>query len=328
MKKFISLLIFMLVALTAGTSFAFDVPQHNGFVNDYANKLTADQLSSLNAKVQSVNTKTANEIGVMIIPSLNGESIDDVAHQTFNKWGVGKANLDNGVLLVIAVNDRKMRIETGKGVEGDLTDLQTQDIQSHMKSYLRKNDFYGAVNLAVSEIGSSIESRRQQHASATAHPAAGCQVSSATGYGLGIVAVVVLAFVFVVRYARRLARKEMEEAQRKSQAEAAKYLASLSRHIEAVKSEKASVKPVKKETLNFSPVYEKHAPSQKVAKAKPVSKPKEDLTSTKPSVYSPPAISTYTPPPPDPTPSYDWSSSSTPDFGGGFSGGGGSSSDW
>jgi len=210
MKNYISILVLAIVSLFAGTTLAYNVPAYNGFVNDYAGKLSPKQLGSLNATVRRVNAQTANEIGVLIIPGLDGEDISDVAHKTFNTWKVGKAGLDNGVLLVIAVKDRKMRIETGKGVGGDLTDLQTQDIQDHMKPYLRKDDFYGAVNLAVSEIGSSIETRRKQKdgglAVSDGPKNVSCQASplglSDAGLGFTLLAVFGVILLFAVRYFR------------------------------------------------------------------------------------------------------------------------------
>src|SRR5262249_40339264 len=67
-------------------------------------------------------------IVVFVIPSLEGESIDDVAYRAFNTWGVGDKKRDDGVLIVLATGDRKVRIEVGKGLGGSLTDLQANDI--------------------------------------------------------------------------------------------------------------------------------------------------------------------------------------------------------
>ncbi|MBL7910663.1 MAG: TPM domain-containing protein [Bacteroidia bacterium] len=73
--------------------------------------------------------KTSNTFMVFTIPNLNGQTIEEYAHQTFNRLKLGKANKNNGVLLLVAVNERRMRIEVGYGLEGVLPDLLTQRIQ-------------------------------------------------------------------------------------------------------------------------------------------------------------------------------------------------------
>ena len=81
--------------------------------------------------------------GVAFVPgSLEGESIEDVAHETFNAWGVGRKPLDNGVLLVVAPKERRVRIETGKGVGDKITDLQSSDIIEHTVSPLVREGRY------------------------------------------------------------------------------------------------------------------------------------------------------------------------------------------
>lgn len=277
MKSFVSLVMLVMITMISNLAFAFNVPIHNGFVNDYAGKLTANQVRSLNEKVQSVNAKTANEIGVLIIKSLEGESIEDVTFQTFNTWKVGKSGLDNGVLLVISVADRKMRIETGKGVGGDLTDVQSHDIQDHMKPYLRNNNFYGAINLAVNEIDSAIESRKAAKSNAsTPVPAAsspavtsssshqnsgGCQTSTvgASDVGVGFLLTALFA-MSVYFFARRHNRKVMKAAKERADKEAAEYLRRQALSKTAVSAPKKA--PVvahpnveRKETLRYSPVF-------------------------------------------------------------------------
>ena len=352
MKNYISILVLAIVSLFAGTTLAYNVPAYNGFVNDYAGKLSPKQLGSLNATVQRVNAQTANEIGVLIIPGLDGEDISDVAHKTFNTWKVGKAGLDNGVLLVIAVKDRKMRIETGKGVGGDLTDLQTQDIQDHMKPYLRKDDFYGAVNLAVSEIGSSIETRRKQKdgglAVSDGPKNVSCQASplglSDAGLGFTLLAVFGVILLFAVRYFRGKTRREEEALKAASYLETVKYLtARTEKLLRVAKVTNDALAPVvspPKETLSYS--YAKHYPSTPTkAKTKVSPRPVKSnagIIAPKKAAVKPSQSHSYT----GSSSSYSGSSSSYSggsdssssssdsggSFGGGDSGGGGSSSDW
>lgn len=164
MKKIYILLSLIFTLLFVGNAWAFTVPTPTGYLNDQANKLSVSDKISLERKLRKIEENSSNEVSILILKSLEGEAIEDVSYQVFNTWGLGKKGLDNGVLLVISVNDRKMRIETGKGAGSDLTDLQTQDIQRDMKPFLRKNDFAGACNLATDKIAAALESRKGQKA--------------------------------------------------------------------------------------------------------------------------------------------------------------------
>lgn len=160
MRNKVAVMIGMLVMFIASISFGYDPPKPSGYVVDVASKLSAQQLYNLNSKLSELNKSTKNEFAALIIPSLNGNSIEDVAQDTFKSWGIGKAGLDNGVLVVIAVAERKSRIQTGKGVEGDLTDLQCNDIlRNTLAPYLKKGDFYGGLNATFNSISSAVKSR-------------------------------------------------------------------------------------------------------------------------------------------------------------------------
>src|ERR1700679_3844186 len=113
-----------LVAL-AFPAFAFTPPALHGHVVDTAGALTAEEVAALDAKLDAVRQRSGFAVVAFVVGSLEGEPIDDVAYTTFNTWRVGEKGLDNGVLLVVAPNERKTRIETGKGVGGAPTDLQS-----------------------------------------------------------------------------------------------------------------------------------------------------------------------------------------------------------
>lgn len=166
MKKYMLLLAITIAAIVVSfNSFAFTPPTPTGYVTDLAGKLSDSQLKQLNSKLEDLNKSTKNEFAGLIIPSLNGESIEDVANSTFKSWKIGKAGIDNGVLVVIAIAERKSRIETGKGVEGDLTDLQANDIlKNTLAPYLKRGDFYGGLNATFDSLSSTIESRHSTKA--------------------------------------------------------------------------------------------------------------------------------------------------------------------
>ncbi len=162
MKKFLTICIVFMISLFAINVMAFTPPQPVGFITDSSGQLSKRELWSLNDKLKKINETTSNEIAVLVVPSIGDSNIEDATHDTFKAWRVGKAGLDNGVLLMVALKEHKMRIETGKGVEGDLPDLKANDILNNMKPYLRSNNLNGAINLAADQIGAQLESRKGQ----------------------------------------------------------------------------------------------------------------------------------------------------------------------
>ena len=81
MKNIIFLCVVLFTLFLTGIAFCFNVPSHNGFVNDTSGKLSTKQIKNLNKKVQSINEKTSNEIGVLLVSSLDGASVEDAAYQ-------------------------------------------------------------------------------------------------------------------------------------------------------------------------------------------------------------------------------------------------------
>lgn len=84
-----------------------------GYVNDYAGLLSSGQKSALNDQLTAFEKETSNEISVVTIASLEGDTIENYAEKLFQEWGIGKADKDNGVLLLVARDDREVRIEVG-----------------------------------------------------------------------------------------------------------------------------------------------------------------------------------------------------------------------
>ena len=132
---------------------AYVPPPIRGHVNDLAGKLTAADVAALDAKLSAVRKQTGHEIVVFLPHTLGGETVEDVAYGTFNTWKVGQKGADDGVLLVIAPAERKVRIETGKGVGGVLTDLQASDIiRKDIAPSLKQERFREAVERGTDAI--------------------------------------------------------------------------------------------------------------------------------------------------------------------------------
>ncbi len=128
----IALAVALIAALPAdaGASGSADVPLPplSSHVMDLAHALTSDAVIEIDARLESYREQTGYAIVAVVVGPLGGEPIEDFAYRAFNTWGIGAAKRDDGVLLVLAPSDRQVRIETGKGVGGPLTDLQANDI--------------------------------------------------------------------------------------------------------------------------------------------------------------------------------------------------------
>lgn len=124
----------------------------SGYVNDFAQVLTSDAEAALNAELTAFNASTSNEISVATVPDMGGDYIENYAVKLFAEWGIGKAQRDNGVLLLLAIQEREIRIEVGYGLEGALPDSVAQRIIDGMGPQLRAGDYDGAVAGAVRDL--------------------------------------------------------------------------------------------------------------------------------------------------------------------------------
>jgi len=152
-------------------AFADGLPALTGRVVDNANIIDPAAEAALVEKLADFEKKSSDQIVVATIPSLNGESIEPYANRLFRAWGLGQAGEDNGILLLVAQNDRKMRIEVGYGLEGTLTDLHSKlIIENTMVPAFRAGDFAGGITRAVDDIvmvlegnGAELEARARRN---------------------------------------------------------------------------------------------------------------------------------------------------------------------
>src|SRR5688572_9154570 len=129
-------------------------PLANKRVHDEAQVLSSHTVEQLEIQLKQYEDSTSNQIAILIINSLEGDVIEEysirVAH---NEWKLGQSKNDNGVLLLIATDDRKMRIEVGYGLEGVLTDvLCNRIIRNEMAPNFRRGDYDAGVLLAINAI--------------------------------------------------------------------------------------------------------------------------------------------------------------------------------
>ncbi len=116
-QRILTALLFIIIPLSA---VAF--PKPTGFVNDFAGVIDAGTKAKLEALLASFERQSGAEVAVATLPSLEGLPIEEVAVDLFAEWGIGKQGKDDGVLFLVAPNDRQMRIEVGYGLEGAIND--------------------------------------------------------------------------------------------------------------------------------------------------------------------------------------------------------------
>jgi len=133
-----------------------------GMVSDYAGVLSQSDGTSLESAIRSYEQQTGNEIGVAVIDSLKGGDIDDFANKLFAKWGVGKKDKDNGVLLLVSIQDRAARIEVGYELEPKLTDaLAGRILREQMFPSFKQGRYGEGIALAVGGIISIAKGEQQ-----------------------------------------------------------------------------------------------------------------------------------------------------------------------
>ena len=146
--------------LFSSLAFAKDIPQLTGRIVDQANLLTADQKQRIETKLAAFEKETGDQVAVLTFDSLDGEALEDYANKVGRAWALGQKGKDNGVLLLVAKQDRKMRMEVGYGLEPVLTDLQTSVIQNEVIiPYFKKGDFGGGIEAGVDAILSTIQGK-------------------------------------------------------------------------------------------------------------------------------------------------------------------------
>jgi uncharacterized protein len=144
------------VAATAWAQPAF--PQLTGRVVDNAGLLTPQDRTAIEAELKAIEDKSTDQVVVVTVPSLGGYEIEDYGYQLGRHWKIGQKDKDNGALLIVAPNERKVRIEVGRGLEPHLTDAMSKIIiENAILSKFRRGDFSGGIRDGVRDIKATIE---------------------------------------------------------------------------------------------------------------------------------------------------------------------------
>lgn len=156
-RIFLPAIVFLLVA--ASLLAAPKLPDHDGLITDRAGVLNRSDIQQLESKAGAYRQQTGSEIAVLIVPTIGDQSLEDYAHDVFKAWGVGQKDKDNGVLFLVAIQEKKARVEVGYGLEGELTDLESGRLvstKSTMAQFFRNGDYAGGVNAVLDGIVQAI----------------------------------------------------------------------------------------------------------------------------------------------------------------------------
>ncbi len=180
-----------LLVLAGAFAAVTPVPRLTGHVVDLAGTLAPADRDRIDARLSAFERERGSQVVVLTIPALGGETIEDFSTRVTDEWKLGRAGVDDGVLFVVAREERRMRIHTGRGVQGTLTDALSKRIVSDLVApRFRDGDFAGGIGQGVEAVIKAIEGE----ALALPEPARG----GASGQGGGrYVDFIVLAFFLV-----------------------------------------------------------------------------------------------------------------------------------
>jgi uncharacterized protein len=253
MKKYLVLFI----TLISLTSFSQGKLKYSNWVNDFAGVLTTEQESKLNKKIADFEKKTDIEFAIVTVKSLEGRSIEGFTHDLASRWGVGKKGKDNGLMILIAPNERKWRIEVGYGLEEYITDGYSKvEAERVFPKNFKKNDYYGGIDPLVSTFQKRLgtmtwaqrqadieKKKREEKERAEANKEAFLNVLM----WIGIIVFGIIVFAIIRKV--RIARREKEEAR---QRKIKKYKSDIEKQKTVFEWHLAKVKRLYPEGVDFS----------------------------------------------------------------------------
>jgi uncharacterized protein len=177
---------------------ALEVPVLKGRVNDYAGILSPEAENRIESQLKDLEERDSTQVAVLTVPSLKGDSLEDFSMRVAERWKIGRKGLDNGAILVIARDDRRVRIEVGYGLEGRLTDLTAgRIIRDRIVPEFRAGRFDQGVLNGVAALTEVVRGEYQAPARSPSGPAAS---------GAEDLVPFLLVFVFLVSMLGRVSR--------------------------------------------------------------------------------------------------------------------------
>ncbi len=151
---FKKLTIFFTVLLISFTAFSQQLPPKSGtLVTDYTNTLSPGDEQQLESKLVAFDDSTSTQIAVVLIKSVGDYDINDYGQKLGRAWGIGSKGKNNGILILVAIGDRKVTIQTGYGAEGGVPDVITHEIiQNDITPRFKQGDYYGGLNAGTDDV--------------------------------------------------------------------------------------------------------------------------------------------------------------------------------
>jgi uncharacterized protein len=147
--------LFLFVSLFAGSAFARSIPKSDHLVVDEAGLLSAEERDELERRLLAYDKATGHQIAVLTVADLGDDNLEDFSYRVARAWKLGQEGKDDGVLVTLVRNEkmRRARIEVGKGLEGDLTDLESDQILvQKMRPFTQQGKYYEGLWAAVAAI--------------------------------------------------------------------------------------------------------------------------------------------------------------------------------
>jgi uncharacterized protein len=202
-----------LALLIAAPALAQTFPAFTGLVVDAANVLPPEQEAALTAKLQTLQQETKHQLVVATIPDLQGRDIADYGTRLGRAWGVGLKEADNGAILIVAPNERKVRIEVGYGLEPIVTDaLSSVIIQNDVLPAFKAGDLAGGINAGADALAAQLrlpddQARAKAEAAAAEFDRTHRRAGSG-GFPLGVIVwVAIVLFVLLMNLRHRAGRR-------------------------------------------------------------------------------------------------------------------------
>lgn len=204
----VGLIMAVLLVRSAYASTGISVPDQSDYVTDTANVIDEATEEKLNQEIGDFEKRTTNQIGVLTIDSLNDQSIEEYSIAVVDKWKLGQKEKDNGVLILFSMNDHKMRIEVGRGLEGQLTDIQSQSIlDDDVRPLMRSGDPSAGASAAVDDIIKTLDPNSPQaSASATNN-----QNDDNVAAGIAVVIVIVIIAIVLLIFFMGMVHNDMDD---------------------------------------------------------------------------------------------------------------------
>jgi uncharacterized protein len=193
------------LCLSAGSVSAYESPgRPTGFVNDFAGIMTTEERAVLENTIGNFERPAGVEMSVVTVVTLGGDTIENFAEKLFQEWGIGKARKDNGVLFLIAPNEREARIEVGYGLEPVVTDAASSFVMRNIiVPRFAEGDYHAGISDGVDALIKLVEGDPEFAGQVEAYEAQGAEAGEPQASSIDWVQVAFVIIVLIILFSRR-----------------------------------------------------------------------------------------------------------------------------